>query len=333
MTKVLVIRLSSIGDIVLTSPVIRCLKEQLDDVLIHTLTKPQYVSLYARNPMVDEAHAWGEDKSDVLSTLKAASFDYVIDLHRNIRTQKIKTALRQKHYTFPKLNVQKWLYVNFKYKRMPDVHIVDRYFEAVAALGVKNDFKGLDFFIDKADEVEALRITNGADYICLAIGAQFTTKKLPISKWVEIVEGLDRPVVIIGGRADIKDGEALCRALPEKSIYNTCGELSIEGSASVVQQSRLLVTHDTGMMHIAAALHKPIVSIWGNTVPEFGMYPYRPTNTGAYTIHQVKNLSCRPCSKIGYSKCPKKHFKCMMQQDVHGILNAIKSFDAQDQKE
>lgn len=331
MTKVLVIRLSSIGDIVLTSPVIRCLKEQLNDVEIHALTKPQYVSLYASNPMVEKVHAWGDNQSHVLSTLKAASFDYVIDLHRNIRTQQIKTALRQKHFTFPKLNVQKWLYVNLKYNRMPDVHIVDRYFEAVAPLGVKNDLKGLDFFINEADKNAVQQLTSGEDYFCLAIGAQFSTKKLPVAKWAEIVDGLDRPVIIIGGREDIKEGEALCRALPEKKIYNTCGELSIEGSAAVVQQSRVLVTHDTGMMHIGAALRTPVVSIWGNTVPEFGMYPYRPMHPASYTVHEVKGLSCRPCSKIGYSKCPKKHFNCMMQQDVVGILKAIKSFDAEDQ--
>jgi ADP-heptose:LPS heptosyltransferase len=73
----------------------------------------------------------------------------------------------------------------------------------------------------------------------------------------------------------------------------------------------LIVTNDTGLMHIASAFHKPIISLWGNTVPEFGMYPYMPGRPQGYDVMEVKKLPCRPCSKIGYEKCPKGHFKCM----------------------
>lgn len=326
MTKVLVIRFSSIGDIILTSPVIRCLKEQLEDVEVHVLTKKQYASLYAPNPHITEVHEWGEDNKAILENLKQLDFDYVVDLHRNIRTQKIKSALKKKSYSFPKLNVQKWLYVNFKYNKMPDVHIVDRYFEAVKELGVKNDCEGLDFFMEQEKEVDVRNFSPDGKYISMAIGAQFATKKLPVSKMVEILRNIDLPVVIIGGKEDIKQGEEICKALPEKKILNACGEYSIQGSASIIRQSRLLVTHDTGMMHVAAAYDLPIVSIWGNTVPEFGMYPYRPKNKNSYTIHEVKTLDCRPCSKIGYQKCPKKHFKCMMDQDVGQIVSSIHNF-------
>lgn len=326
MTKILVIRFSSIGDIILTTPVIRCIKEQLDEAEIHVLTKKQYASLYSPNPHVSEVHQWGENNSNVLDNLKQENFDYVVDLHRNIRTQKIKSALKKKSYSFPKLNVQKWLYVNFKYNKMPRVHIVDRYFEAVAALGVKNDLKGLDFFMDEKEQVDVSKFSRENSYISMAIGAQFATKKLPVSKIVEILRQIELPVVIIGGKEDVKEGEEICQALPEKKIFNGCGEYSIQGSASIIKQSQLLITHDTGMMHVAAAYDLPIVSIWGNTVPEFGMYPYRPNNKNSYTIHEVKTLSCRPCSKIGYQKCPKKHFRCMLDQDVEQIVSSIRNF-------
>lgn len=329
MTKVLVIRFSSIGDIVLTSPIFRCLKMQMDNVEIHALTKKQYASMYANNPNIDCVHEWGEDNSSVIDELKEQYFDYVIDLHRNIRTQKIKSSLRQKSYSFPKLNVQKWLYVNFKYNKMPNVHIVDRYFEAVRPLGVKNDLKGLDFYMNESSHVDKEKLTKGKNYICFAIGAQFATKKMPVKKLAEIISNIDIPVVIIGGKEDVKEGEELCKILPENKIYNTCGEYSIEGSASIVKQAQALVTHDTGMMHIAVAYKVPIVSIWGNTVPEFGMYPYRPNNKDSYRIHEVKGLSCRPCSKIGYAKCPKKHFKCMMDQDVGSIAKNIRELEQQ----
>lgn len=326
MVKILVIRLSSIGDIVLTTPVIRCLKEQGDDYEVHTLTKPQYSSIYKNNPHVDEVHEWGADSGRVLKKLKQLRFDYVIDLHRNIRTQKIKSALKTNSHTFPKLNVQKWLYVNFKVNRLPDIHIVDRYFEAVKELGIVNDNKGLDFFIDDSAEVLKDKLTGGKDYICFAIGAQFNTKKLPPVKLAEIIKELDKPIVIIGGKEDKSASEELSKLLTEKQIINTTGTYSIEGSASIVKQAKVLVTHDTGMMHIAAAFDVPIVSIWGNTVPDFGMYPYRPKNKSSYTIHEVKTLPCRPCSKIGFQKCPKKHFKCMMDQDVNEIVSSIADF-------
>jgi ADP-heptose:LPS heptosyltransferase len=326
MTKILVIRFSSIGDIVLTSPIFRCLKSQLENAEVHALTKKQYASLYASNTNIDQVHEWGEDNANVLAQLKQENFDYVIDLHRNIRTQKIKAALKKKSYSFPKLNVQKWLYVNFKYNKMPDVHIVDRYFEAVKGLGVKKDNKGLDFFTDGKSTIDKKYLTKGADYVCFAIGAQFATKKMPVDQLAEICSSIDLPIVIIGGAEDAKAGEDLLQLLSKKTVYNTCGKYSILESASIVKQAEVLVTHDTGMMHIAAAYKTPIVSIWGNTVPEFGMYPYRPQQKETYSIHEVKGLSCRPCSKIGYQQCPKKHFRCMREQDIDEISDAIQCF-------
>lgn len=326
MTKILVIRFSSIGDIVLTSPILRCIKEQMENVELHVLTKIQYSELYATNPHVDYLHEWGEENDIVLSDLKSANFSYVIDLHKNLRTSKIKSALRKESFSFPKLNIQKWLYVNFKWNKMPDVHIVDRYFEAVKPLGVKNDGKGLDFRI-KIDFMSfAKRFPTKEKYIAVAIGAQFATKKMPVEQLAEVLRDMSINIVLVGGPGDRKEGEAIRELLPKQSINNTCGALSIHESAQIVKDAQVLITNDTGMMHIGAAFETPIVSVWGNTVPEFGMYPYRPQAPNSYSIHEVKDLSCRPCSKIGFAQCPKKHFKCMVDQDVMGIRNQIETF-------
>ncbi|WP_107039103.1 glycosyltransferase family 9 protein [Brumimicrobium mesophilum] len=326
MTKILVIRFSSIGDIVLTSPVLRCIKEQLPNVELHVLTKKQNSNLYSTNSHVDFVHEWGEENHLVLADLKMANFDYVIDLHKNLRTSKIKSHLRKESFSFPKLNVQKWLYVNFKWNLMPDVHIVDRYFEAVKPLGVKNDEKGIDFRI-KIDFVSfSKRFPGHEKYIAVAIGAQFATKRMPAEKMAEVLKGISHPIVIVGGPDDREEADKIKKLLPNQNINNTCGGLSIHESAQVVKDAQLLITNDTGMMHIAAAFDLPIVSIWGNTVADLGMYPYRPQAPDSFTIHEVKGLKCRPCSKIGYAKCPKKHFKCMMDQDVMGIKAQIELF-------
>src|SRR5690554_4132580 len=233
MTKILVIRFSSIGDIVLTSPVLRCIKEQLPNVELHVLTKIQYSNLLTTNPHVDYVHEWGEDNKLVLSDLKKASFDYVIDLHKNLRTAKIKSQLRKESFSFPKLNVQKWLYVNFKWNLMPDIHIVDRYFSAVKPLGVKNDEKGIDFRI-KIDFISfAKRFPGQEKYIAVAIGAQFSTKRMPADKMAEILSGVSMPIVIVGGPGDREEAEVIKQLLPNQNINNTCGGLSIHESAQV----------------------------------------------------------------------------------------------------
>ena len=109
----------------------------------------------------------------------------------------------------------------------------------------------------------------------------------------------------------------------EGALYNACGIYSINQSAAIISMASLVLTNDTGLMHIAAALGKDLHSFWGNTIPEFGMYPYLPKGGGSSMIHQVEDLSCRPCSKIGYEKCPKKHFRCMMDIDVSEIIKEI----------
>ncbi|MDE3250442.1 MAG: glycosyltransferase family 9 protein, partial [Bacteroidota bacterium] len=180
--KFLVIRFSSIGDIVLTSPVVRCIRKQIVTAEVHFLTKKTYAKTVEANPNIDKVHYLNDDFDQMLQALKAEDFDYVIDLHHNLRTLKVKRALGKKAYSFPKLNWEKWLLTRFKINRLPDTHIVDRYFETVAAFGVKNDGAGLDYFIGEADKVPVSDIpaTHHAGFIGLVIGAAHATKQFPL---------------------------------------------------------------------------------------------------------------------------------------------------------
>ena len=148
--------------------------------------------------------------------------------------------------------------------------------------------------------------------MALVIGGQHATKLLPLHKLQEVCQHITDPIVLVGGPEDEPQGAVIANT--HSHVLNSCGLLTIQQSAYVLQHSERVITHDTGMMHIAAAFKKKIVSIWGNTVPEFGMYPYLANDQ--YQILEVKNLSCRPCSKIGYKKCPKGHFKCMNEMDL-----------------
>jgi ADP-heptose:LPS heptosyltransferase len=307
--KILVIRFSSIGDIILTTPIIRCLHEQTG-AEIHVITKKQFAAIYSSNPHVSRVISIEKNVSEVADELKAAKYDFVADLHHNLRSFQVKKICGSRAASFPKLNIKKWLLVNAKVNLLPPVHIVDRYFEAVNGIGVKNDNRGLDYFIPDADKVDLTSLPKSHKYgfIAVTAAAKFATKEMPLNKMVDVIRYINKPVVLLGGKDDIGKGNAVSEACGSL-VYNACGKFNLNQTASLIQQSDAVIAHDTGMMHIAAAFGKRIFSVWGNTVPELGMYPYMPAD-GSRLI-QVKDLSCRPCSKIGYSECPKKHFRCM----------------------
>lgn len=321
--KFLIIRFSSIGDIVLTTPVVRCLKKQVPAAEVHYLTKAAYSSIVASNPYIDKCHFLTNDLDQTIAELKKEDFDYVIDLHHNLRTLKVKRALGKKAFSFDKLNIEKWLLVNFKWNRLPEKHIVDRYMETIGSFGVKNDGAGLDYFIPKEEELkmEDLPASHHAGYIGIVLGAALNTKKYPVHKWKEYLTTLNHPVILLGGKEDAADGNEIAAIDPIK-IYNACGKFSLNESAGIVKHAKFIITNDTGLMHIAAAFKKPIISLWGNTVPEFGMYPYYGNSSIAFDLLEVKKLWCRPCSKIGYKKCPLGHFKCMNNITVDAITTS-----------
>lgn len=325
MKKVLLIRFSSIGDIVLTSPVIRCVKTQLPDAELHVLTKVAYQSLCAVNPYINKVIGFDGNWQEVLGQLREEHYDFVVDLHKNWRSFRIRWALRCPSASFPKLDFRKFLYTKLKIGQLPKVHIVDRYFKAVQRLGVHNDGQGLDFFISEADVMhdEDFPETFRNDFVAVVIGGQHATKILPVDKVVEVCGLLDEPVILVGGPEDAARGALIQRAMGDKA-WNTCGTLTLGQSASLLKRSRVVLTNDTGMMHIAAALRKPIVSVWGNTVPEFGMAPYNPRDLFPTAVVENDALRCRPCDKLGYDRCPKGHFQCMTTLDSHLIAMKIK---------
>jgi ADP-heptose:LPS heptosyltransferase len=322
-TKFLILRFSSIGDIVLTTPVLRCLKLQYPNAEIHYLTKPAFENILVSNPYITKLHVLDKPLLQKTIELKHLRFDYIIDLHNNLRTRIIKSVLDVPSFSFDKLNTEKAQLVNLKSNTLPQIHIVDRYLDIVKSFGVTNDGQGLDYFIPDdvtlSDEVKQL---TSKPYIAVAIGAQHSTKRLPTQKLIEVCKQINTKVILLGGKEDENTGNEIV-AQSGSHVVNLSGKLSLHQSALVVKLAQKVITHDTGLMHIAAAFKKPIISIWGNTVPEFGMTPYY----GNYNINQqlfeVNNLSCRPCSKIGFNACPKAHFNCMNLQDTMGLVAVV----------
>ena len=325
MKKVLVIRFSSIGDIVLTSPVIRCLKQQLPDVKVHFLTKQQYLPVIEANPYIDKIWLYNQNFRELIPQLKSEGFDFIVDLHKNYRSLFVRLSIGVRSASFQKLNIRKWMIVNLKINFLPSVHVVDRYFMAVEQLNVKNDGQGLDYFIPEKSEVDIKTLPEiyRQGYIAMVIGGKHKTKIFPTEKLAELGKKISRPVILLGGREDQERGEHIVTS--DRSIlFNACGKYTLNQSASLLRQAEAVISNDTGLMHIAAAFRKRMVSVRGNTIPAFGMYPYFPEAwQGNSFIAEVKGLPCRPCSKLGYQTCPKKHFRCMMEIDHKPIIDFL----------
>ncbi len=329
--KVLIIRFSSIGDIVLTTPVIRCIKLQTG-AEVHFLTKRGFKDILRANPYVDKLWTIKQHIGEVAADLLAEGFDHIIDLHANLRTQDLRLRLFAKNtlhlrprptwHAFDKLNFEKYLLVKFGVNRLPNAHIVDRYLSAAAALNIRNDGAGLDYFIPQQEAVNLVKEGLPSKYLVLVIGAAHATKRLTVPQMSDFCRHLEHPIILLGGPAERDTGAAIANSL--QHVTNACGQFKLGGSADLIRQATVVVTHDTGMMHVAAAFKKPIISIWGNTVPDFGMYPYLPEELAAEQERrmEVNGLPCRPCSKIGHQTCPKGHFKCIKEQDPANIAAA-----------
>lgn len=326
--KILVLRFSSIGDIVLTSPVVRCLKHTQPSVQIHYLTKQPFAFLLEPNPYIDKVYSFQKLKSDILHQLKKENYDVIIDLHHNVRSLRVKMALGKKSYAVNKLNVKKFLLTAFKVDKLPKMHIVDRYMDVVKKLQVKYDGKGLDFFMPENFHFDLKKYFPclGDKFVALVVGAGHTTKQFPAHKIAELIRQTEHHYVLLGGKQDVGIANDVVK-LSERKVWNACGKLNLFESADVVKKAKLVLSNDTGLMHIAAALNQNIISVWGNTVPAFGMTPFYPDNTQRFSkIMEVKALRCRPCSKIGYDKCPQKHFNCMEQMDMNEMIITVNRF-------
>lgn len=323
--KILLLRFSSIGDIVLTTPVARCLKQQLG-AEVHFFTKRAFAPVLEQNPHVDRVFSFEKKLPETLPALRRERYDWVLDLHHNLRSARVKWALGRPSRSFDKLNLEKWLFVHAGLDRLPDRHIVHRYLATAEHLGVQYDGLGLDYFIPASEEVDVPGLVPGVapgEYVAFAIGANHATKRMPEERIADICRRIQAPVLLLGGKTEQAAG-AWIAATAGPHVYDLCGRLSLHQSASVVRQAGKVATHDTGLMHIAAAFRKPIVSLWGNTVPKFGMSPFYPDGMALNTTFEVAGLPCRPCSKIGYDRCPKGHFRCMNDLDTAAIAEVLK---------
>ncbi|MDN5200808.1 glycosyltransferase family 9 protein [Fulvivirgaceae bacterium BMA10] len=323
--KILIIRFSSIGDVILSTPIIRSLKLQISNSEVHYCTSNDTAFLVENNPYVDKVFQY-ETLYPLIQLLKPEDYDYIIDLQNDFHTKIIKWRLGVRSISPGESSWKKWLMTKFKIQLLPNKHIVERYLEALEPLNIKTDDKGLDYFIPDRDEVEEdwLPESHRKYYVVYAISGDSSTKKLPLKKMIQLCDTINKPIILIGNKEDKStaaeienfftrskqsgQNEKILEKLNKKAlIFNACGLFNFNQFASIIKRAGLVFTHDNEYMHVSAALKKEIFTIWGNTVPGFGKYPYKTK----FSVLENKDLGCRPCSQKGFDSCPKKHFKCM----------------------
>ncbi len=320
MKKILIIRLSSIGDIVLTSPILRCLKSQ-GLVELHYLTKRPYRMLLSNNPHIDKIIFFKKIKSTI-SDLKNEKYDLIIDLHNSIRSFWIKLNLSVPTVTYQKNILARFIFIHFGVL-FTKHHVVDGYFGSIKKLGVLNDSKGLEYFLSPDVKVP---FNIEQDFICWCIGASYESKKLSLEQVVNVCNNTLKSIVLIGGKGEYEMGQQIVAQTTNSNVFNFCGLLSLDQSSLLIKKSSLVLTNDTGMMHIAAAFKKRIISFWGCTKPDLGFWPYLNNPKPVNLIYMPGN---RPCSKHGkYCRitkygCVKKIKSQLIQKEVEKILRVI----------
>ena len=305
--KILVVRFSSIGDIILTTPVVRILKKQLNTE-VHYLTKNAYSSLLMNNPNIDQIFCIKNSILEIRKDLKEQKYDFIIDLHNNIRSSLlISLGFPIKRYV--KSNFKKFLFRNFGINLLKNQHVVDRYLHTISFLKTKNDNLGLEYYIDESSSVN---FDLKQKYIAWAIGGSKIQKKISLNQINELSKELNYPIVLIGGDEEKNTGELIKEMSKGLNITNLCGTLDLDQSALVIKHSLCLFSNDTGMMHIGAAFNKKIVSFWGCTKPNMGFYPYVKKEN---SLLVVSSNSQRQCSKHGDS-CRYSKDGCIKQINI-----------------
>jgi lipopolysaccharide heptosyltransferase II len=303
--KILIIRLSSMGDILLTTPLIRSIKKQNPEVQIDFVIKEEFIELVKNNPNLTDIFVYSKqsfEKQILINTLISNNYEIVIDLQNNIRSKEITKPLHCQTLLYKKNDVKKFILVNFKINRLKNAPPIPvRYAEAA---GINLDDEGLDLF---TDEVADSRLDLNEKYIGLCPGAKHFTKRWPKEYFIELGKKLESSgykVVLFGGLNEEELIGEIANQL--SSPVNLCGD-SILQSAADMKMCKSIYTIDSGAMHLACAVKVPVIAFFGSTVKEFGFFPYKANSIEL----DVENLPCRPCTHIGRKSCPLIHFKCM----------------------
>jgi len=337
--RLLIIRLSSIGDVVLTTPVIRTLHKQYPDIKIDYLIKEQFKDLIAYHPALDTIRTIPKDFSfkqlvDLHKQLQSSGkYDFILDLHDNLRSRVLTLRGNLPYRRYNKHRFYRWLYVYWKIPTSAiEPYITDRYFEAARPLGISDDGEGLDFyfpddfkFATSSLAAQAKSFGDAEQPITMAPGAAWPTKQWLPERFVEVgkhlIDNYHATIALLGGPAEQElSGQIRDGIDRPDSVLDFTGKTSLLETAKILEKSGLHIGNDSGLTHIATAFKTKVLVIFGSTARPLAFHP-------KYTQHFIAEdpeLSCRPCTHMGRSECPLGHLRCMKNVQVEDVLNGVR---------
>ena len=328
--KILIIRFSSIGDVIIATSFSRSLKERFPKSDIHFLTKSNYSQLLLNNPSISKLKRFEPTSKSIFSlykNLRKENYCAVIDLSSNFRSKLLTLLLSfstKKIFTYKKHSIHRRLFVRF-HRLLPrnSIPIYKRYLRCIEILGVQ-PFKGYEVFTSKVDEEKvvsllAKRVENARGIVVFATSATYTTKKWPTKYFIALAKKLneDFNIILIGGRSEVSQNREIKKGA--KNIVDLTDRLTLIQTASLFKHSSIVVAHDSGMMHLAQSQNCPTVAIFGSTTRHFGFFPI---NSNCKVIEA--DLPCRPCCVHGRAVCPLGHFDCMRKIEAKRVEKAVR---------
>lgn len=318
--SILVIRLSSLGDVILTTPILRAIKKKYPAANIDFVVKEQYRMVVENNPYLRKVFPLFYNKKnfkELRKELKKNNYDLVLDLQNNFRSRRLTSYTKAKVFRFNKLSLEKFLLVQFKINKLKNKGLItERYAEAFPDLELDND--GAEIFIPGNIKP---RINGDKKYIGFCPGSRHATKIWSSGYFIELGNKLAEEgytILLFGGKED----EHLCISLQHhiKDSIDLSTNNNLYQMASEMTFCSVIVSNDSGLMHAASAMKVPIVTIFGSSVKEFGFTPYKSN----FILVENNNISCRPCSHIGRDKCPQGHFNCLEEITPQMVYDSIK---------
>lgn len=335
--EILIIRLSAIGDVLLTTPLVRALRVRHPKAGITFVTRPSFVPLLEHNPRITRVIGWDPRQGlralgDALGGPEALKrFTHRIDLQGNLRSRRIRWALGGRWHTHPHHRMARTLLIRTKRNRYPDQRpVAERYFDAAQGLEVGPDGGSLEIFLSRGSIDAAERFLRGfaRQIIAIAPGASRTTKQWPVHHWIALARRLTEQandVVVLGGEMDRETAQTIVDAIevldgdPHRGRVASAAGMDLPTTAALLRKCRAVVAGDTGQMHLATAVGAPVIALFGPTVEAFGFFPYHAKSA----VLQL-DLECRPCSPHGGSACPLKHHRCLQDLQPAMVLEAIR---------
>jgi lipopolysaccharide heptosyltransferase II len=344
-SKILLIRFSSLGDVLLTSPLIRLLREKFPEVQIEFLVRKEYADVIRYNPYLSGVIEFNIKDgfiglAKLKNLLRSQKYDTILDLHDSLRSNYLLIGRRLNPfhsasiYKINKNQLIRFLLVKWKINLYQNIYgyipmVWEKYIKAAESLGLQPDDGHLDLFLPQKSEMGAKeflkKLPKGKWEVVMAPGAQHFTKRWPTEYYIDLIKQIYKiyklKTILVGGADDQPVIDKITTNVPNNLTASTLGRLSLLETAALIKRAELVISNDSGLMHVVAALNRPMMVIFGSTVKEFGFFPNSPNAT----VIENKGLYCRPCSHIGRSSCPERHFRCMKEILPHMIVHKIKN--------